>query len=357
MSTEFFDGSLAILADLENSINFFEAGTASVISSLVGVVDNGMASASGKNNWNKSAYKDLGAAAPAALKLLEVKAPDTAASVKAKGQKLGYTYAFDALKIYVNDTLSDAVAFRMAVTITDATAKALALNIPAPALGDGISTTVDCTAKASALAQAGLGLVGRYYFSVQSQAKTKLSFSEAQALSQKGIRLIAIYEDVADDIQYFTSSQGQLQGYSAYNYAKNTMHQPAGSAIYFAVDFDATNTQISGGINDYFAGVEQGFANASGGNPAYDIGVYGSGLCCQWLRTHRAAVKYGFLAASSGWNGFTDYKNWSIKQSFMKQSVCGFKVDPKNPSNNDAEILTTAAPVGEFTLLTAPALA
>ena len=361
MSTEYFDGSLATLADLENTINYFEAGTDSVISSLVGVVENGQATASGKYNWNKSAYTASGAGAYMALKLLEVKAPDTAATVKAKGVQLGYTYAFDTPKIYVKDALTDAVAFRVAVVLSPTTAQALtanvAANVPAATPGNGVSTTSDCTAKAVALVQAGTNLVGRYYFSVRSQAKTKLTFEEAQALSQHGLRLIAIYEDVADDIDYFTSSQGQTQGYEAYSYAKNTMHQPAGSAIYFAVDFDATNTEISGGVNDYFAGIEQGFAQASGGSPVYDIGVYGSGLCCQWLTTHRPAVKYTFLAASPGWAGFAGYKDWSIKQGFMTTSVAGFKVDPKHPDQNEAEMLTTAGPVGEFAVLTAPALA
>jgi len=57
--------------------------------------------------------------------------------------------------------------------------------------------------------------------------------------------------------------------------------QPAGSAIYFAVDFDPNADQVRGPISDYFRAVSQAFAAAP---TRYAVGIYGSGLACRLIR-------------------------------------------------------------------------
>ena len=56
--------------------------------------------------------------------------------------------------------------------------------------------------------------------------------------------------------------------------------QPAGSAIYFAVDYNAPEPDISGAIDQYFRGVAAGLAAAAGRRAEYRVGVYGSGAVC-----------------------------------------------------------------------------
>jgi len=67
-------------------------------------------------------------------------------------------------------------------------------------------------------------------------------------------------------------------------------------------------------IRDYFQGVEQGFSDAGQGNSIYDIGVYGSGMCCDWLKQHVALVKYTWLAESTGWRGSRGYGDWDLSR-------------------------------------------
>jgi hypothetical protein len=57
------------------------------------------------------------------------------------------------------------------------------------------------------------------------------------------------------------------------------------------MDFDASRDEIAGALNDYFKGVEAGFATASRGNPEYSVGVYGSGATCAWMLA-RGLTKY-----------------------------------------------------------------
>lgn len=89
--------------------------------------------------------------------------------------------------------------------------------------------------------------------------------------------------------------------------------QPAATPIYFAVNFDASQAEIAGGVCDYFRGVADGFKTISGGNSAHLVGVYGSGACCGWL-LNRGLAQYSWLAMSSGWSGFGSFSQWNIKQ-------------------------------------------
>jgi len=211
----------------------------------------------------------------------------------------------------------------------------------------GISTNIDCTAQADCLAQ-NVQFMARYYCAGDNSKK--LSLPEAVALSQAGLELVVVYENSPTSLGYFSSNAGHRDGVDAYHYAMS-LNQTAGSAIYFAVDYDADPSDVSGAINDYFSGVAQGFADAAGGpTPMYKIGVYGSGLCCQWLLNHNPAVIFTWLAESTGWNGSKTFDAWNMKQSFMTQSICSLKVDPKHPDNNDGELNDTQGDFGAFSL-------
>jgi len=74
---------------------------------------------------------------------------------------------------------------------------------------------------------------------------------------------------------------------------------PPESAIYFAVDNDASGSDIVGPINEYFRGIAAGFAAAGGDAPDYRVGVYGSGAVCQALM-QAGLADYAWLAMSTG---------------------------------------------------------
>lgn len=92
---------------------------------------------------------------------------------------------------------------------------------------------------------------------------------EAGYIRDAGIKLISIFQKSANHASYFSEEQGRRDGLEAFNYAK-AVGQPAGTAIYFAVDFDVSDSQIPI-IQAYFRGIKETLQ-------LYKIGVYGSYL-------------------------------------------------------------------------------
>jgi len=112
-----------------------------------------------------------------------------------------------------------------------------------------------------------------------------------------------IYEDLPNVVSYFTNARGIQDATNAFNTAV-AMGQPTGSAIYFAVDYNAPTADISGPILDYFNGVSQGMQTSSaGGAITYAIGVYGSGDVCDFIKGQSNLAKYSWLSESTSWFG------------------------------------------------------
>jgi hypothetical protein len=190
----------------------------------------------------------------------------------------------------------------------------------------GISTNRNTTNQASDLKQSGIDFVFRYFSQTTHQPEKRLTKAEAEALSAVAIQIGAIYEDGPTSLSYFSKTRGHQDGVNAYNAALN-LHQPVGSAIYFAVDYDATLADISGSLFDYFNGVNQGMKDAGTGQSNYTIGVYGSGAVCDFMKTQCPFVKYSWLAESSGWLGSRTYGAWDVKQASAAAELCGFSAD------------------------------
>lgn len=180
-------------------------------------------------------------------------------------------------------------------------------------MANGIDATQDCSSHAGALKAAGYGFVGRYYFSIVSHAKVKLTHAEALALSAAGLFIVAVFENSSNSSGYFTHAKGVSDGTAAFRYAADHVKQPFGSPIYFAVDYDASTADLNGGIAAYFRGVAEAFEAERHGGATYPIGVYGSGLVCGGLSTH-GLVTYTWLAQSTGWSGYHTFTGWNIKQ-------------------------------------------
>jgi hypothetical protein len=186
--------------------------------------------------------------------------------------------------------------------------------VSAPPVGGttrGIDLPIDSRDVAQELKGSGLHFVARYYRSPLSHWPT-LSAEEARAVSSNGMKLVAIWEYLSNKPEHFTYERGYADAVTAYQQAR-AIGQPSGSAIYFAVDFNAPERHIAGAIDQYFRGVRSALAAAGGGSPPYRVGVYGSGAVCAYLK-HMQLADYTWLSASTAWAGSRDFGSWNIRQ-------------------------------------------
>jgi hypothetical protein len=209
----------------------------------------------------------------------------------------------------------------------------------------GIDASMDCTPFLNILRPLGVTFVVRYYTNLATSRNPSKALTprEAHDLCEAGFLLVVVWELLAIP-GYFSNLQGQADGQYAYRYANEMIRQPENSAIYFAVDFDATQKQFAEGIAPYFEGIAQGFSNASGNQPIFSVGVYGSGAVCAALKQAKLA-KYTWLSQSSGWQGSQGYQDWDIRQgplvshsSFQfdenvaKEQFGAFRINSENKS-------------------------
>jgi len=167
----------------------------------------------------------------------------------------------------------------------------------------GLDTTVELTRHAAALKTQGYDFAMRYY---SNNAAKNLSLGEARALSQAGLKIGVVWETSGTHAAFFTRAQGLADGAQAWRMARESIGQPFGSAIYFAVDYDPTQADIDGGISNYFTSVHAALYVANDGAPSYRVGVYGSGLCCGAL-VERGMAELSWLSQSTGFAGSRQY--------------------------------------------------
>src|SRR5579885_3034916 len=115
-----------------------------------------------------------------------------------------------------------------------------------------LDTTWDCSRVIECLKQSGYDTVVRYYS--RSDWK-RLSQAEATALGRAGMRLAVVYQNRQNQPADFTAA--------ADDYARNVIFQPAGSAIYFSVDFDAGAREIESNVIPFFQGVARGLSTSA----------------------------------------------------------------------------------------------
>jgi hypothetical protein len=168
---------------------------------------------------------------------------------------------------------------------------------------NGLDTTIELTRHAAALRAQGYDFAMRYY---SNNASKNLSLGEARALSGAGLQIGVVWETSGTHAGFFSRAQGLADGAQAYRMAKETIGQPFGSAIYFAVDYDPTQADIDGVISNYFTGVKAALYVANDGQPSYQVGVYGSGLCCGAL-VERDMAALSWLSQSTGFAGSRQY--------------------------------------------------
>lgn len=211
-----------------------------------------------------------------------------------------------------------------------------------------IDVSSACGGKASALAAAGVRTIIRYYSRDTIRASKRLGADEARQLLAAGLRIGIVHEGrFGDKLENFDHASGLADAAYARTYAAASIGQPGGSAIYFAVDFDARPAQIREQIIPYFQGVADALAQATG-EPDYNVGVYGSGATCKAV-LDAGLARCAWLAQSTGWAGFTAFSKdprLTLKQG-MPVKIAGVDCDPDSS--------TDSAVIGDFVLAQAAA--
>ena len=133
--------------------------------------------------------------------------------------------------------------------------------------------------------------------------------ARARTLASLGLKIVAVWEQNSPDPENLSYSSGYSDAFSAYKQAK-AIGQPAGSAIYFAIDFNAHELEPA---KEYFRGITAGLTVASGGRAEYKVGVYGSGAVCDAIK-RAGLARYSWLTKATSWDGSLDYNDWNIKQ-------------------------------------------
>lgn len=177
---------------------------------------------------------------------------------------------------------------------------------------------------AKTLRENGYKIVGRYLTGnvrTSSGLTSKaLTSKELSAIFNAGLSVFPIYQDGGYESSYFVKDQGTRDAYSAASAARR-LGFPSGTTIYFAVDFDAYDYEVTDKIIPYFQEIKSAFMKmqAFSTAPKYEIGVYGPRNIC--IRTSEAGLtKYSFTAnMSTGFSGNLGYpmpKNWAFDQFY-----------------------------------------
>lgn len=170
-------------------------------------------------------------------------------------------------------------------------------------------------ARAATLRAAGHTLVGRYLDERPSKKplNKQLQPGELDVIFRNGLRVFPISQYYGGDASYFTHAQGLADAEGAHDAAVRYGFDQ-GTVIYFAVDFDATQSDIDNGVVPYFQGVVAGLA---GRGDRYVHGVYGSRNVCSEV-TRWTGARWSYVAGmSTGYSGNLGYplpENWSFNQ-------------------------------------------
>ncbi|WP_329331437.1 DUF1906 domain-containing protein [Streptomyces sp. NBC_00663] len=223
-------------------------------------------------------------------------------------------------------------------------------------------TAADCIteitpARAQALRAAGYTTVGRYLTNanVTNPKNKKIQPGELANIVAGDLTVFPIYQTNGGDPEYFNAHQGATDALAALEAARGHGFR-AGTIIYFSVDYDAVDEEITSRVIPHFRGLTGRMA-AYGSE--YRVGVYAPRNICSRL------AKAGLTTASfvsdmstgySGNLGFPLPKDWAFDQiaTITVGSGTGFiEIDKDVASGRDTG-QTQFTPRGPDTALDVP---
>lgn len=157
----------------------------------------------------------------------------------------------------------------------------------------------------------GYQIVGRYLTGGNFK---QLRPGEPKRILEAGLSFFPIFQESGTDLSYFTSDNGIIDAKSAIHGAKK--HGiPNGNVIYFAVDTDPTDAQITNYILPYFASLKNYMRDQM--NNIFKIGIYGTRNTCTRVMNAGYAETCFVSDMSTGYSGNMGFKmpnNWNLDQ-------------------------------------------
>lgn len=183
------------------------------------------------------------------------------------------------------------------------------------------ATGADCImeitpARLATLQSQGYTHFGRYLVNTPGplDLNKALRRNEISTILGGGGKIWPIFQTGGDNPAHFTAKRGREVAEEASN-AAWAYRIPAGSVIYFAVDFDVLDEEIIDRILPYFAALNAAMPNSL--LSTYRVGVYAPRLVCQRVTEAGLAV-YSWASdmseAFSGNKGFLLPPNWTFDQ-------------------------------------------
>lgn len=217
-----------------------------------------------------------------------------------------------------------------------------------------IDTATDTRPYLAALKAMGVRAIFRYYAqAAQPEVPQKqLTVAERDAILDAGLAIGSVYQYYSNVPANIHGTRGTQDGEIALARAAS-FAQPAGSAIYFGIDFDWSpgDTARREAILAYFQSV------AALVKPAgYRVGVYGSGATCAAVLDSGQA-ELAWLVNSPGHTGASTFYNsnrWRLFQNGLDTKIAGgIQIDTNliNPSQTEFGQWTLAG--GDIALPTA----
>lgn len=123
-----------------------------------------------------------------------------------------------------------------------------------------IDTSRRTTASIACLKAAGVTTVIRYYARETHLPEKRLTREEAAALVTAGLNVGVVFQSAGNSAACFSAEIGAADAAHAHRNAMAKIGQPAGSAIYFAVDYDAGPVDVRERIIPHFRAVGRAFS-------------------------------------------------------------------------------------------------
>ncbi|CCK29871.1 hypothetical protein BN159_5492 [Streptomyces davaonensis JCM 4913] len=178
---------------------------------------------------------------------------------------------------------------------------------------DGVTKIT--AARAATLKAEGVKYIGRYLINATGGKpyEKEIQAGELQTIAENGLRCFPIWQTYGRDAKGYSYPSGSADGLAAIAAAQRHGFK-SGARIFFAVDFDAYDYEVTDNVLPYFKGVQD--ALAMSGNP-YRVGVYGPRNVCIRVSDAGHATASFVSDMSSGFSGNYGYPlpaNWAYDQ-------------------------------------------
>ncbi|ELS50359.1 glycoside hydrolase domain-containing protein [Streptomyces viridochromogenes] len=173
-------------------------------------------------------------------------------------------------------------------------------------------------ARAATLKAEGIRYIGRYLTNPDpvpsgSTAEKAIQPGELQTIADNGLRCFPIYQTFGRGTEDFSYPLGRAAAQAAINAALDHGFRE-GTRIFFAVDFDALDHEVTESVLPHFKGIED--AVAADGN-RFAVGVYGPrNVCTRVARAGHSSASF-VSDMSSGFSGNFGYPlpaDWAYDQ-------------------------------------------